>query len=532
MASGLNDTLPEYYSYNRGIFEVRGAAGAGKTFQLTQDVTNIFKLRKKITVISFSNAAVNELSSRVGNTDVVLSTIHSFCWRLLAPVALKVLKILFSSGNFTIKSLDNNAIFDVKNVNYGAELGFGNFVKETQDLWLSHDDVIKIFTCALEQIPSFSKLITSSYDFILIDEYQDTKYEFLTALFKHISVNTVIGLYGDPYQSVYLDEHSTEFVSVENKFTVHKFILDSNYRSEKYLVDIFNIARSSYDGLAQKAVNDSEISKSRARVFIGNTRLSNKIVSTINDKMKFEKSTVLSNTNRLKTSVTDFSEIANQLNRGIHDTPRLEWPEILNTEQLNYRIKGLLKYGKLFFGSNYDRVVSLRSIFTDESISFLGMNQISDTINKIKDEKTNTFQHLIQQGLEVKSEYKNIESLLNNIEYQELANINDFYNNLENINGKSSTIYSSKGLEFDNVILNIDWGYHKGRNWNDINFYLKEGDESSNPNINLMSYLFYVGITRAKHGLAIYINANEHPNFLNSFQQKFSSIDIDYQYLI
>lgn len=44
MASGLNDTIPEYYSYNSGIFEVRGAAGAGKTFQLTQDVTNIFKL--------------------------------------------------------------------------------------------------------------------------------------------------------------------------------------------------------------------------------------------------------------------------------------------------------------------------------------------------------------------------------------------------------------------------------------------------------------------------------------------------------
>lgn len=530
MVSKLNDGKTEYYFFNNGIFEVRGAAGAGKTYQLTQDIKNITSLHKRIAVISFSNAAVDELNSRLSNTDVVLSTIHSFCWNMIDPIALQIIKLIVNPEDFNLDGLDGTAIAEIKNVKYG-KLGHGHFDDENKYLWLSHDDVISLFTCALEKIPSFAKLVNSSFDFILIDEYQDTKTEFLQALFNFVSDDTVIGLYGDPYQSIFLHKHSNELSSIQQNFVVHQYWLGCNYRSDKDLVKFFNVARSSYDGLVQEAVNEEPLVKRKIKVFTGNVRLSRTQVLKINKNMNFEESTILSNTNGLKTSITNFGDIARQLKNGIGGTPKIEWSEVLNIEQLNYRIKGLLTYSKVFFGSNYDKVVSLRSIFTDESILLLGLNHISNLIDVLKAKKTNDFQYFIKQGLEVESEYQKVISVLDSITYHELCNINDFYTNLENINNQSLTIYASKGLEFNNVILNIDWGNFPYRNWNDLNFYLRENDVSES-NINLMSYLFYVGITRAKHGLAIYINVNEHPTFFKSFQEKFSQIDLDYQQLV
>lgn len=533
MVSKINDNNPDYYFFSNGIYEVRGAAGAGKTFQLVQDIKKLNVLQKKIAVISFSNAAIDELYSRTDNTHIMMSTVHSFAWNILSSIAIKILKLLYSFDHFEIQSLSGISIDQVKSVEYG-ELGVASFNQENSILWLSHDEVLKIFTYALKQIPDFSKLITNSFDYILIDEFQDTDSEFLEALFEHVSPESVIGLYGDPFQSIYLESRKDNLNSILESFKAKKFYLKFNYRSDKDLVDFFNISRSSYDNLQQIAkVTDYNINKIRPTVFISKSTLSNDKVSLINQKMQFEKSVVLSNTNGLKTKATEFGDIAKMLKKGILSSRELDWKEVLNQDALNFRIKALWNYSNLFFGSDYDSVVSLQNIFTLDSLVSVCMKDIARILSNQKKNHSIQYAELINLGLHLNDEYKlkdEVELLLSKINYEQLFDINRFYSNLKKINNGSSTIYSSKGLEFDNVILNIDYGYFGNRNWNILNFYHSESDKF-NKDSDLMSYLFYVGITRAKHGLAIYVNTSRHPNFLSAFKHKFSSININYENL-
>ena len=70
----IDDT---YLTKKNGIYEVRGAAGSGKTYQLTKDIRKLSLSSNSIFIISYSNAAVDELKSRLNNPVLSISTIHS-----------------------------------------------------------------------------------------------------------------------------------------------------------------------------------------------------------------------------------------------------------------------------------------------------------------------------------------------------------------------------------------------------------------------------------------------------------------------
>lgn len=504
-----------------GIVEVRGAAGAGKTFQLTNDIIKLCSQNKKVAVISFSNVAVNELKSRLGNIDVTLSTIHSFCWKVIKPISKRILEFAKIRPGFIPQGISDTpgvTLSDVHQIKYG-EIGIPQF-KKNGDLWLSHDDVINMFIFSISHIKSFSSIIAGSFDYILIDEYQDTNGKFLNCLFNHLSSKIVIGLYGDPYQAIYLNADSINMADVSKKYTVTKFELEYNYRSQKNLVSFFNKVRFPFDNVQQQAKLKQE---NEVFVFYGDNQLEPNTINKIQQFIHFEKPIVLSLTNGLRTSIAGFNTITKKLKKCVPSTRSLTWPEVLNSDKLNGYIKALLQYSNIFYGSNYESAQGLLQVFDIASLLNVSLTEIHNIVCKqIQSNKAN-LENFTSLGLALSSEFAPLNNWLNGFSLVELKQIKYFYQSLQEINKKSITIYAAKGLEFQNVILNIDWGRFPNKNWDNINFNYSE-DSALNLRTDVMSYLFYVGITRAKKGLAIYINTKEHATFFNNFKSKFPEL--------
>lgn len=518
-------TGKRYLERDHGVYEIRGAAGAGKTFNLIQDIKILHERKKRVIVISFSNAAVDELDSRLYGINVDTSTIHSFCWQILRPLINRIFETLSWDHGYTPEAFEGELIETekIKIIRYG-EIGIPSYDMKTGELWLSHDDVIKIFIRAVSEISSFSEIIVNAFDYILIDEYQDTNGKFLETLFKYISVSCVIGLYGDPFQSIYLNADSLNVASLEvnqtkSGFKVETFYLDKNYRSQKNLVRIFNEYRSGYDHLEQSAEKPAN---SKISVFIGSKSLDSATADCIANSMDFDEFVLLSLTNMLRTLPYGVSKLAKKLRDSV--SKRLNWNEVLDVEHLHPRIRVLWNFGKLFFGNNIESITALLSLFDSDSIQSQSFNEIRNTIDSQKKSSIFSVEELERQGLFLKKELRPITAWLSNFNFEFLNQVTEFYKNISVINEHSMTIFAAKGLEFQNVVLNIDDGFFPGRNWDTLNFHHSETDKL-NINSDIMSYLFYVGLTRAKEGLAIYVNQRRHRIFLNNLKEYFPHLN-------
>lgn len=81
-------------------FVFNAGAGAGKTYAMVQTLKNIVAyyskklklLNQKIRVITFTNAATNEIKKRIGETEFIeSSTIHEFVWSLISNYPYELL---------------------------------------------------------------------------------------------------------------------------------------------------------------------------------------------------------------------------------------------------------------------------------------------------------------------------------------------------------------------------------------------------------------------------------------------------------
>lgn len=74
------------------------------------------------------------------------------------------------------------------------------------DLSYGHDGLLAIFHLLFERYPMLGKIISDKYDYLFIDEYQDTRAEILGDMLQLSSQhNLAIGLFGDGMQSIYDD---------------------------------------------------------------------------------------------------------------------------------------------------------------------------------------------------------------------------------------------------------------------------------------------------------------------------------------
>ena len=291
-------------------FVLQGGAGSGKTESLKELILYIKHSNPsaKVVCITHTNAAVNEIVSRVGDC-YPISTIHSFIYGLIGKYKKNIKSVIpelfFVSPMVRLDQIDDISEADYKKAEYEKyKKLYGRYTNklytifkedcekvvgkreydknpilynqklndniqalnrkitdiintkdyssiiynETQfdsliDLSYGHDGLLDIFHLLYKKFPTLGKIIADRFDYIFIDEYQDTRAEILNDIFD-ISSNQklTIGLFGDSMQSIYDDGIGNIDDYIENK-TIVAISKADNYRCSYEVIDFINSLR-------------------------------------------------------------------------------------------------------------------------------------------------------------------------------------------------------------------------------------------------------------------------------------------------
>ena len=225
-------------------FLLEAGAGAGKTYSLVETLRHLIgtesqRLRRnnqRIACITYTNAATAVINSRIdGNTLVFTDTIHAFCWSLI-----KGFQPALRRGVSEIEAWQERLAEagGVGNRQIDYDLGHRRITDEL--LSLHHDDVLALMV-ALLPLKKFQAILAAKYPFILIDEYQDTNREVMTAIKAHLlgrKGGPQIGLFGDHWQRIY--ENTCGHVTPE---VLQELGKGANFRSATAVVKVLNAMR-------------------------------------------------------------------------------------------------------------------------------------------------------------------------------------------------------------------------------------------------------------------------------------------------
>lgn len=112
------------------------------------------------------------------------------------------------------------------------------------DLSFGHDSLLKITSLLFQRYPKLGKILSDKYDFILIDEYQDTHEGVVEVFLKHLpqDSNTTIGLFGDAMQSIYSDGIGDVRAYIDSGDLV-EIPKKDNFRCSEQVINFVNVLR-------------------------------------------------------------------------------------------------------------------------------------------------------------------------------------------------------------------------------------------------------------------------------------------------
>ena len=280
---------------NPKCFFVFAGAGSGKTRSLINTLTFLDKKlgdclltnRKQIAVITYTNAACDEISRRLHYKSIFsVSTIHSFLWDLIKNYQSDIKEWMINAINLEIAELSEKQrkskagktsekraedirkkqerlikISTVRRFTYnpnGDNVGYDS---------INHSDVVKMgseFICSED---TMQNILISKYPILLIDESQDTKKELVDALFtvceKHKG-KFIVGMFGDTMQRIYQDGKENLSQCIPDDWIKPKKIM--NHRSASRIVALANAIRITIDTQQQCPRSDAEVGN--VRLFI------------------------------------------------------------------------------------------------------------------------------------------------------------------------------------------------------------------------------------------------------------------------
>ncbi len=289
--TGLNDKQQEAVLHFEGPLLILAGAGSGKTRVLTHRIAYLIEEHQvnpyNILALTFTNKAAKEMRDRVDNivTDgaqnIWVSTFHSTCVRILR----RYIDHLGYDRNFTIYDSDDqktlmkdickhlnidtkkyrertflNAISSAKDelktpAQYADEVAkeynkkiFGTVYKEyqkrlKQNNALDFDDLIMLTVQLFRENAEVLDYYQQRFQFILVDEYQDTntaQFTFLSLLASRYQNLCVVG---DDDQSIYKFRGANIYniLNFEKIFPAAKTIrLEQNYRSTGNILQAAN----------------------------------------------------------------------------------------------------------------------------------------------------------------------------------------------------------------------------------------------------------------------------------------------------
>lgn len=242
---------------------INAPAGSGKTTHIRSLLKKIYlnEPQSKILCITYTNRAVEELKKDLCNTNIIVSTIHSYINNLLSPLysSKEVIDLYWEIYGERIRNrIQNSEDENIRESNkyYIEQYGEINeeIVKENlislsygetsyTSLYrgrLSHDDLILFANRLIKKYPVLLKKISDKYNYIFIDEYQDTSAYILEIFYEAVKDKENVQLYllGDKMQQIY-ENYDGSFEDKLNEFD-NSDRLKTNYRSIGKIVSILN----------------------------------------------------------------------------------------------------------------------------------------------------------------------------------------------------------------------------------------------------------------------------------------------------
>ncbi len=169
--------------------------------------------------------------------------------------------------NESIRSLNDYMLKLIQQKDYSKIYYNETSFNSIQDLSYGHDGLLAIFHLLFLRYPTLRKMIADKYDYIFIDEYQDTRLEIVEDLIDiSTKSNLTIGLFGDSMQSIYSDGigdvdnfiDNSELISIPKK---------DNYRCSYEVIDMINTLR--LDNITQevafKSLNNGKFETEKDR---------------------------------------------------------------------------------------------------------------------------------------------------------------------------------------------------------------------------------------------------------------------------
>ena len=593
---GYNDKQKEAILKTDGPILVIAGAGSGKTKVLTTKIAYLVENgipTDNILAITFTNKAAKEMKDRVINMlgseghEIRISTFHSFGVYLMqkhynelgyqknftildSDDSLTIIKRIMKDLNIDPKEYNpraiRNAISSAKNELISSleyeRYASDNFSQKVLEVYtryeqkllinnsLDFDDLLFLPIKLFRTKPEILKYYQEKYQYILVDEYQDTN-EAQYILIKMLSAkNRNICVVGDESQSIY-SFRGSNYRNILNFEKDYKdcttILLEQNYRSTSTILDSANdVIKNNKHRKDKKLWTENGIGE--------------KIEYYKALDEKDEANYVVKNIENLINNNTNKSEIA-VLYRTNAQSRVME--EALLKSNIPYKvvgsfyfynrkeIKDLICYLKLIY-NKYDDISLQRIINTpkrgigEKTIENLQKKAQENNIcmyDAIESGKELTFKNIIEEIISIKDNYsltelvdivldksgmkqeleseKSIESeiRLENLEefksitkaFEEkngLISLEDFLTEISLVSDVTEhkdetdvvtlmTVHSAKGLEFENVFL---IGMEEGIFPHNNSFESSEGVEEERR-------LCYVAITRAKKRLWL-VNAN------------------------
>ena len=290
LVQNMNENQLKAILKTQGAVMVIAGAGSGKTRVLTNRIAYLIAeknvLESNILAITFTNKAAKEMKERiyslVGETSkyIWINTFHSMCVRILH----QHIDLLGYNKNFTIldtseqktiiknmvkelnlsedsyqpnnilKIISNskNSMISVNEMKAQARFGFMKNVAEIYEYYqkylkknsvLDFDDLMLKTIVLFEKHPEVLAIYQNKFEYIHVDEYQDTnviQYKLIKMLSE---VHKNICVVGDDDQSIYSwrGACSDNIINFEKDYEdVEVIFLDQNYRSNSTILDAAN----------------------------------------------------------------------------------------------------------------------------------------------------------------------------------------------------------------------------------------------------------------------------------------------------
>ena len=238
-------------------FLLSGGAGSGKTHSLVELLKAIYEDQplSRVACITYTNVAVDEIKSRAPYSDLRVSTIHDFMWSLIfsyqGDLKKSLVKLIIENRiGYTGDEALDEVYFSDKEIKYKEW-------KKLEKGVVSHDEVLLLAEDMFANNKLLADIVKDTYDFIFVDEYQDTADEVIQILLTHLQLSSktnILGFFGDKMQAIYKSDTTLiqQFIDGSDLQEIEK---KDNRRNPKAVIKLINALRT--DGLVQQAAQDS-----------------------------------------------------------------------------------------------------------------------------------------------------------------------------------------------------------------------------------------------------------------------------------